>query len=165
MGKIMKKVGAIKITLSMTANDLVLEFKKAGVLNAGAVADGVDIIETMVKNDATIFLGLSGALVAGGMRRVIRDLINDGLVDVLVTTGANLVHDLIEASGGKHFVGSCMVDDVELKKRDINRIYNIFLPERHYTEFGEYMKPIYADIAGHDRELSIREFLSLIGER
>ncbi len=161
----MKKVGAIKITPSMSANALVLEFKKAGVLNAGAVADGVDIFETMVKNDATIFLGLSGALVAGGMRRVIRDLINDGLVDVLVTTGANIVHDLIEASGGKHFIGSCMVDDVELKKRDINRIYNIFLPERHYTEFGEYMKTIYGDIVGHDRELSIREFLSLIGER
>ncbi|MFQ5974890.1 MAG: deoxyhypusine synthase [Candidatus Hydrothermarchaeales archaeon] len=161
----MKKVGAIKIKPSMNADELILEYKKAGVLNAGAVAEGVDIYETMVKNDATVFLGLSGALVAGGMRKVIRDLINDGLVDVLVTTGANLVHDLIEASGGKHYIGSCRVDDVELKNKEINRIYDIFLPERHYAKFGEYVRGIYKEIADQHKELSIREFLFEIGKR
>ncbi|MFB6176672.1 MAG: deoxyhypusine synthase, partial [Halobaculum sp.] len=52
-----------------------------------------------------VFMGLAGAMVPAGMRAIVADLIRDGYVDALVTTGANLTHDTIEAIGGKHHHG------------------------------------------------------------
>jgi len=57
------------------------------------------------NDDCTVFLSLAGAMVPAGMRRIVSDLIRDGYVDALVTTGANLTHDAIEAIGGKHHHG------------------------------------------------------------
>ncbi|TMI60154.1 hypothetical protein E6H16_08190, partial [Candidatus Bathyarchaeota archaeon] len=51
-----------------------------------------------------IFFGLSGAMIPGGMRRVVRDLIAFHAIDVLVSTGANLSHDLYESLGGRHYM-------------------------------------------------------------
>ncbi len=53
-----------------------------------------------------IFLGLSGAMIPGGMRRVIRDMIEMKLVDVIVSTGANIFHDLFESFGYRHYIGN-----------------------------------------------------------
>ena len=66
-----------------------------------------------------IFLGLSGAMIPGGMRRVIRDMIEMKLVDVIVSTGANIFHDLFEGFGYRHYVGSEEGDDDALRKHRI----------------------------------------------
>ena len=57
-------------------------------------------------SDATIFLGTAGALSAGGMRLIIAHLIEHRYIDCLVSTGANLYHDLHETRGRRHFIGS-----------------------------------------------------------
>lgn len=162
----MERVVPMQLRKGMSANELVGEYRKANVLNAGALARAVDIYEAMLNEDATVFLGLSGALVPGGMRKVIRDMIDEGLVDVVVTTGANLVHDLIEAFGGGHYKGSCMADDLKLKKKEINRIYDVFLPEDHYALFCQEMGHIYKDIATSKKGvMSTREFFKEVGAR
>ena len=63
------------------------------------------IWEKMLASDATIFLGMAGALSAGGMRLLIAHLIERRYVDCLVSTGANLYHDLHETRGRRHFIG------------------------------------------------------------
>ena len=60
----------------------------------------------MLEDDVTIFLGMAGALSAGGLRLVVAHLIADRYVDCLVSTGANLYHDLHETRGQRHYVGS-----------------------------------------------------------
>jgi len=72
------------------------------------------IWQKMLDDDVTIFLGVAGALSAGGLRMVIADLIERRYVDCLVSTGANLYHDLHETRGRHHYVGSPRVDDAEL---------------------------------------------------
>ncbi|MGA7923471.1 MAG: deoxyhypusine synthase family protein, partial [Thermoplasmata archaeon] len=64
----------------------------------------------------TIFLGLSGPLIAAGLRKVLRDLIEWGLVDVVVSTGAVLYQDIYQTIGGRHWVGSPTADDVKLRE-------------------------------------------------
>ena len=64
------------------------------------------IWEKMLGSDCTIFLGVAGALSAGGMRLLIAHLLEHRFVDCLVSTGANLYHDLHETRGRRHFIGS-----------------------------------------------------------
>ena len=88
----------------------------------------------MLQDDATIFLGLAGAMVPAGMKGIISYLIQNRFIDGLVSTGANLFHDSHEALGYHHYQGSVDVDDVLLKEHSIDRIY---------IDAAEHHVPIY----------------------
>ncbi|MFB6137233.1 MAG: deoxyhypusine synthase [Halobacteriaceae archaeon] len=98
-------LGHARVRGSMTVGDLADAYGEAG-MGAAALADAVDVTaEMFAREDTTVLLGLAGAMVPGGQRAVVADLIADGYVDALVTTGANLTHDAIEAIGGHHHHG------------------------------------------------------------
>ncbi|HOV68437.1 MAG TPA: deoxyhypusine synthase family protein, partial [Methanoregulaceae archaeon] len=91
----------------MTVSDLVDALGRAGAYNGGSLARGVDLWERMVRDEEAVrFFGLAGAMVPGGMGRIVADLIERGHIDVLVSTGANLTHDVIEAIGCSHYRGT-----------------------------------------------------------
>src|SRR5207237_10366964 len=73
------------------------------------------IWEKMLGDDCTIFLGMAGALSAGGLRMVVAYLIEHRYIDCLVSTGANLYHDLPEARGRRHYIGSPREGDAALQ--------------------------------------------------
>ncbi len=150
-----------QIRTPMTVNELVNELGGCA-FGAGRIAEAVDIMEMMMLSDTTKFLGLAGALVPAGMRRILSDMVYDGYVDVLVTTGANIVHDIIESLGGHHYHGTAAVNDIELRDKQINRIFDVFLPEEHFTTFEEHMLNAFAGLEG--RTLSIRELITALGE-
>ena len=82
-----------KIVADMTVDDLVREYSGCA-FGAGRLAEAVDIYYDMLASEKTTkFFGLAGAMTPAGMRNIIADLIRDGHIDVLVTTGANMVHD------------------------------------------------------------------------
>ncbi|HUV82102.1 MAG TPA: deoxyhypusine synthase [archaeon] len=131
---------------------------------AGRLAEAVDIYTAMLHDgDCTNFFGLAGAMVPAGMRNIVSDLIRDGHIDVLVTTGANLVHDIIEGLGLHHYKGSDLVDDIQLKHDQVNRIYDVFLPEEHFTDLEEKLQSVYSGLEG--TTVSIRELLTHIGSQ
>ena len=110
----------------------------------------------------TKFFGLAGAMVPAGMRNIVSDMIRGGEIDILVSTGANLVHDMIESLGLHHYKGTDATDDIQLKHEAVNRIYDVFLPEHHFTDLEVKMQSIFKEIPD---KLSITELLSHIGER
>lgn len=71
-------------------------------------------LEMLEEDRMTILMGLAGAMVPAGMRKIISWLIRNRFIDVLVSTGANLFHDIHEALGFKHYIGSEFADDEEL---------------------------------------------------
>src|SRR5881275_3450883 len=73
------------------------------------------IWQKMLQDDVTIFLGMAGALSAGGLRLIVSHLIAHRYVDCLVSTGANLYHDLHETRGRHHYLGSPQADDAALQ--------------------------------------------------
>ncbi|WP_049899229.1 deoxyhypusine synthase [Halococcus agarilyticus] len=129
----------------MTVGQLVDEYGKAGI-GAGALHEAVDITAAMFDDDVTTFVGLAGAMVPAGMRRIVADLIRDGHIDVLVTTGANLTHDAIEAIGGKHHHGrehgdgTAREHDETLRDEWVDRIYDVYLPQEHFTLLEEHLR-------------------------
>lgn len=131
----------------MTANELVTAMGKAGAYNGGALAKAADIYEKMLADpQATKFFGLAGAMVPAGMGGIVSDLINDGHIDVLVSTGANLTHDTIEAIGCRHFHGTAFCNDVELRHDEVNRIYDVYLPNEAFGHFEEFMQGVFGGL-------------------
>ncbi|MGB8218623.1 MAG: deoxyhypusine synthase [Candidatus Methanoperedens sp.] len=151
-----------KIVPDMTVNELVEAFSGCA-FGAGRLSEAVDIYREMVNDrECTKFFGLAGAMVPAGMRQVVSGMIRDREIDILVSTGANLVHDIIESMGLHHYKGTDVADDVQLKHDAVNRIYDVFLPEHHFTNFEDKLQSIFREIP---EKLSITELLSHIGAR
>jgi deoxyhypusine synthase len=110
-----------------------------------------------------IFFGLSGAMIAGGMRRVIRDLIAFHAIDVLVSTGANLSHDLYESVGGRHYMAHDHIDDPTLRKMRIDRVYDTYADDVTFTKADEFVEN-FADSL-EPGAYSSRELFQMMGER
>lgn len=140
-------VKQVRLSAGMTANELVHAIGGAGAYNGGALAKAADIYEKMLRDEkATKFFGLAGAMVPAGMGGIVSELIEKGHIDILVSTGANLTHDTIEAIGCHHYHGTATCDDVKLRKEEINRIYDIFLPDEAFIRFEEFMQNCLSEI-------------------
>lgn len=138
----------MELNSGMTVNQLVQQFGNSGSFGAGRLASACDIFERMVRDkDCTVFLAVAGAVVPAGLRGVIADLIRRRLIDGLVSTGANMVHDLIEALGGHHYKGHWLVDDFMLYKYHIYRIYDVFVPEEDFVKADETLVKMFDEIA------------------
>jgi deoxyhypusine synthase len=166
-------VGHAEVRAGMTVGELADEYGSAGI-GATAVHEAVDVFAEMLAEDVTVFFGLAGAMVPTGMRRIVADLVRDGHIDALVTTGANLTHDAIEAIGGKHHHGQVHVEDKterehdeQLRDEGVDRIYNVYLPQEHFALFEDHLReevfpPLEAecDAAG---AVSIQRFTEELG--
>lgn len=127
------------------------------------LAQAVETWSAMLKEkDLTIFMGLSGAMVPAGMRKIIAHMIRERFIDCLVTTGANLFHDIYEALGGKHYIGSHAADDCELYKCGIDRIYDVFAEEERFREIDHLIADFAKGLGGES--YSTREFVHLLGK-
>jgi len=152
----------------MSVNELVQQFDNAGSFGAGRLATACDVLENMVRDEkCTVFLALAGAMVPAGLRSVIADLIRKRLIDALVSTGANMIHDLIEALGGHHYRGHWVVDDFFLYKYHVNRIYDIFVPEEDFVKADKVLIEMFDDIAKENQGkiLSTNTLMQLIGSK
>jgi deoxyhypusine synthase len=148
----MKRIEQMRLRADMTVGELAEQMRQAGVIGAGRVGKAVEIVAEMFSDpDYTTFITISGPLVPSGMRLIFRDLIRDGYVDAVVSNGANLVHDIVEAMGGTHMVGEVDVDDRLLLEKGINRAYDIFIKSDTWTTLEEYIGGILDDIPEEGR--------------
>lgn len=127
------------------------------------LANATRIWRRMIEDEVTIFLGLAGAMVPAGMRNVVRYLVENRFVDVVVSTGANMFHDVYETLGKPHWQTSPNADDVELGRRRINRFYDVLAPETDFADAEEFVVA-FAQTLEQDRPYSTREYFRRIGE-
>ncbi|MFA6361993.1 deoxyhypusine synthase [Methanoregula sp.] len=147
----------------MTVNELVNAMGKAGAYNGGSLYHAAEIYEQMLRDkETTKFFGLAGAMVPAGMGGIVSDLIRDGHIDILVSTGANLTHDIIEAIGCHHFHGTAFCNDIELRHDEINRIYDVYLPNEAFEHFETFMQDVYGKLEPGSK-ISISGLLRHIG--
>jgi deoxyhypusine synthase len=157
-----------RVSAGMSVADLADAYGRAGI-GAADLHEAIDVTGEIFDGDATTFLGLAGAMVPAGMRRIVTDLIREGHVDALVTTGANLTHDAIEAIGGKHHHGRHSHPELEerefderLRDEEVDRIYNVYLPQEHFALFEEHLREeVFAALG--EEVVSIAEFTRELG--
>lgn len=163
----MKRVEQMRLRPGMTVAELTEEMRKAGVIGAGRVGRAVEIVAEMFHDpDYTTFITLSGPLVPSGMRLIFADLVRGGYVDAIVTNGANVVHDLVEAMGGSHMVGQLEVDDKKLLEEGINRAYDIYIESGVFSDLEGYIGGILDNIPEEKlKRVPIHGLLKEIGLR
>lgn len=146
---LVKKISPLDPKKVKNIDELLTALKTCGFQGRN-LGRALDILEEMVSNKKILtVMTLSGALVPAGMAELICALIEHNLIDVIVSTGANTIHDLVDAvSNIGHYVGSSNVDDDDLFKARINRIYDTFLPEDNY----KLAENVLLDIIKHNFE-------------
>jgi deoxyhypusine synthase len=92
------------------------------------------------ENDTTIGLTVAGALTPAGLGGCVIEMMERGLVDFLISTGANLYHDLHYALNFALHRGSPFLDDVELYEQGIIRIYDVLFPATVLLETDSYIR-------------------------
>jgi len=161
-------VSHVDVRAGMSVADLVAGYGDAGI-GAADLHEAVDVTAELFDDDVTTLMGLAGAMVPAGMRALVADLVRDGHIDALVTTGANLTHDAIEAIGGKHHHGrvhapdrSEREHDEQLRDEGVDRIYNVYLPQEHFATFESHLREeVFPEVG--EEVVSIAAFTDALG--
>jgi len=128
------------------------------------LANACNIYDAMLRDkDCTIILCLAGSLFSAGLKKLVSDLIKNTMVDAIVSTGAIVVDmDFFEALGFKHYRGTPFVDDDELRRLHIDRIYDTFIDEDELRICDNTIKKIADSLP--NRPHSSREFIVEMGK-
>ncbi len=138
------KITPMTLKKDMPLSELVGMYGKAGAFNAGRLSTACKIYGQMLKDNATICLTLAGAIVPAGMGGALAKLIESGLVDIIISTSANLYHDMHYALNMAIHQGDFKADDTELLKHGIIRIYDIFVPEKTLLDTDNFVRETFA---------------------
>jgi deoxyhypusine synthase len=148
------------VEAGLTADDVVARMERISFQGRN-LATARRIWEKMLRDDVTILMGMAGALSAGGLRLVVAHLIRNRYVDVLVSTGANLYHDLHETRGQHHYVGSAHADDAALAEDRIDRVYDTYASEEEFIGNDNWIAGFAATL--EKRSYTSRELLYQLG--
>ncbi len=159
------KVNQINVARDMKISDLINQFDASGVLGAGRVSRACNILADMIRDEnMEVFMSLGGPLIPGGMRNIVTQMIREGHVNLIVSSGANITHDLLEAFGGAHYRHEGK-DDETLNEEGIGRIADINVGSDDFTVFESEITKIFEEIATEKSHISIQELLYEVGMR
>lgn len=144
--------------------DMVNYYSNSGAYNGGRLAEACQIFKKMIDEDATICLTLAGALTPTGLGGFVSQLIKNGLIDFIISTGANLYHDIHFALDLPVYQGDFRANDVDLLKEKIVRIYDIFLPEGTLIKTDKFIQNISKDF-NPNKTVSSASFHHYLGEK
>jgi deoxyhypusine synthase len=131
--------------------------------SARDLARAARLYADMVRDpECTVVLCLSGSLFSAGLRMAVVDLVRNAMVDVIVSTGANIVdQDFFEALGFRHYLGSASADDAALQAAHVDRIYDTFIDEDELRMCDDTVRRIADGL--EPRAYSSREFIREMG--
>ncbi len=155
------KVVSPEIQRGIRVSELIEMFGSTA-FNARRLGEAAKICEEMVKNDSFVFLTLAGAMIPAGMRKIVAGMMQNDFISCLVTTGANIVHEIVESLGVGHEIGSCYVDDTALAEENVNRIYDVFVAQEAFEKVEEFLASVIGELEG---VYTSYEFLWEVGKR
>jgi len=128
----------------------------------------IEIINKMINEKAFIFLGYTSNMVSSGLRDIFRYLVQNKKVNVVVTTAGGIEEDIIKCLGDFK-LGDFRASGVELRKKGINRIGNIYASNNRYIEFENFMQPILEEIYNNQKKtgsnITPSELIWKLGEK
>ena len=158
-----RRVDAIEVRPRRSVAELLELMGRTG-FQGRSLARVVEVYEKMLRaEDTAILFGYAGSLSTTGQWKIVNWLLEMGFIDVLVSTGANISEDIVEAMGRSYWQCSPESDDVELFAQGYNRYYDVVGKESDYMEMTELIAEF---IMGLDEgyNYSSREFLYLFGK-
>jgi deoxyhypusine synthase len=156
----------IQFKKGMDTNQLIKELYDAGGFTAKKVAEGVDILEHMVKEKNCVkFLSFPACIISTGTRGVIKEVLKRKLFDVVITTTGTLDHDLARV-WKDYYHGSFIADDRKLHQQGVNRLGNIFIPLECYGKIlEEKIQPVLKELYAVKQKWSTKDLIWEFGKR
>lgn len=132
------------------------------------LANAADIYSMMLKDkECAVILTLAGSLISAGLKQAIITLLENNMIDAIVSTGANIVdQDFFEGLGFKHYIApgspeAPPVDDLTLRDMMIDRIYDTYINEDDLRDCDDTTKKIFDQF--EPGAYSSREFIEAMG--
>ena len=103
------------------------------------------LLEAMARDqDCFVVMTLAGAMTVAKQGLVIAELIDRGIVNAIVSTGALMAHGLVEATGRAHFRHNPELSDEELYEAGYNRVYDTLEPEQNLDDVERVMHAVFS---------------------
>ena len=129
----------LDLTRVKSIDDLVRAMSKTA-FTGRQVGEAADVLEAMARDkDCFVVMTLAGAMTVAKQGLVIAELIDRGIVNAIVSTGALMAHGLVEATGRAHFRYNPEVSDEELYEQGYNRVYDTLEPETNLDDVERVM--------------------------
>ncbi|MBO0911100.1 MAG: deoxyhypusine synthase family protein [Acidobacteria bacterium] len=128
-----------------SVDDLVRAMAKTA-FTGRQIGEAADVLEAMARDqDCFVVMTLAGAMTVAKQGLIIAELIDRGIVNAIVSTGALMAHGLVEATGRSHFRYDPDVSDTELYEQGYNRVYDTLEPEQNLDDVERVMAAVLAD--------------------
>jgi deoxyhypusine synthase len=123
-------------------DDLVRAMSKTA-FTGRQLGEAADVLEAMARDqDCFVVMTLAGAMTVAKQGLIVTELIDRGIVNAIVSTGALMAHGLVEATGHAHFRANPEVSDEELYEQGYNRVYDTLEPEQNLDDVEEVMSQV-----------------------
>jgi deoxyhypusine synthase len=123
-------------------DDLVRAMSKTA-FTGRQLGEAADVLEAMARDEECfVVMTLSGAMTVAKQGLIVTELIDRGIVNAVVSTGALMAHGLVEATGRAHFRYNPEVSDEELYEQGYNRVYDTLEPEQNLDDVEEVMSAV-----------------------
>ena len=148
----LKPLRPLDLSSVKTVDDLVTQMSHTA-FGGRSIGEAADVLYEMAKNrDCFVVLTLSGALTVAKMGLVICDLIDNGIVNAVVSTGAVMAHGFVESVGMAHFKYDKKMCDEELYQAGYNRVYDTLELEKNLDDVETLFKKV---LDGIDRDITL----------
>lgn len=136
----------LNVSDARTVSDLV-EAMKYTAFSGRSLGEAADVLEEMTRDKSCFkVLTLSGAMTVAKMSNLICDMIDSGMVDAVVSTGALMAHGFVESNGMMHFKHNLRMSDEALYKKGYNRVYDTLEPEENLNQIDLIVRSVYSEL-------------------
>ena len=118
-------------------SDLLAAMKKTA-FGGRRLGEAFEVLKTMIEDpECFVVMTLSGAMTIAKMGKIICAMLDRGMVQAIVSTGALMAHGMSEAVGQTHYKYQPAMDDVELFEKGYNRVYDTLEMELNLNHVEE----------------------------
>ena len=141
----------ININSDTKLGDLVEQFGEAGGFVASKVSTASSIVKDMNSVDCTKFVSFPADIMATGTRGLMKQIVENNMADVVVTTCGTLDHDIARVLAD-YYHGDFAMDDELLRDEGVNRLGNVLVPDESYgIPIERWMQPILEELYGEKK--------------
>ncbi len=125
---------SLDISKTKTVNDLVTAMGETA-FGGRSVGEAANVLEAMIKDKDCFVVGtFSGAMTVAKMGLLICEMIDRGMINAVVSTGALMTHGMVEGFGMSHFKYDSQMSDKKLFDKGYNRVYDTLELERNLDD-------------------------------
>jgi deoxyhypusine synthase len=137
-------LAALDLRKIESIDDLVRAMAKTA-FTGRQLGEAADVLEAMARDqDCFVVMTLAGAMTVAKQGLIITELIEQGIVNAIVSTGALMAHGLVEATGRAHFRHNPELSDEELYEAGYNRVYDTLEPEQNLDDVERVMHAVFS---------------------